>query len=226
MRVFAAAGLFAAFSAGAQIHWPLPPCDGPALTHALPTPPLPVGLPPQIGGACSVEIEANDVGFAAALICPAQHGKPAAYIYAVRRSAITASMVMDFAMLGLPGDNATRIRDMQARHQTANVWDMCDVWGPARERFNTAWQAAVRPDAPPAPSPWMVGTNGTLATRPTYPVTAGVRSRTANGAVPVRADCSIVGAIVEPVYPGSSSTFTFGYPAGGLPNSVTLCVRR
>lgn len=87
------------------------------------------------------------------------------------------------------------------------------VWCPFRERMTAGIPAAS------APTPWVVAKNGVLTTRPTYPVVSGRRSTRSNGSVPVGANCEAAGAIVE-------GPLTFGYPDGGPPNSVALCVRR
>lgn len=149
--------------AAAQVTFPLPPCEArPPLP--VPAASAPAGLPMQWGGSCTAAVEANTVGAAAALFCPRPVGPAAAYLYAVRWSAVTPAMAADFAMLGLPGgDGRERVRAFQAKYQTANVWDMCDVWGPARERFNAA-MPPPKPPAPPAPS-WVTASTSAYSLR-------------------------------------------------------------
>jgi hypothetical protein len=92
------------------------------------------------GGSCDIAtIEVNTIGGAVAYWCrrPAPL-PPLLYLYAVRWDAVTTPMMIDWMKLGLPGDDPERIVAMQTKFQTANVMDMCDVWGPARERINAA----------------------------------------------------------------------------------------
>ena len=89
------------------------------------------------------------------------------------------------------------------------------VWCPAWPKI-----AATRPAAAAsAPSAWIVAKNGTSTLRPTYLVTAGRRSTTSNGSVPVGSDCDTARGVVE-------GPLTFGYPAAAKPDSVALCVKR
>jgi len=187
MKHFIAA-LIALFTiaANAQILIPLQPCitDRPDLP--LPTPAKPVGLPQQMQGDCTSVIEANGVGAAAAFWCkrPAPQ-PPKLYLYAVRWDAITPAMLTDYAALGLPGDNAERIRAMQAKYQTKSAWDMCEVWEPMRERIN-----AAMPASEPLPV-WKVAPNGTYPDRPSYAVTNGVRATTSKTRALVGAACDM-----------------------------------
>lgn len=144
-----AATLLAPALAPAQVPWPQLPCIISPPQHALPNPvPRPVGTPQQLQGSCTAVYEANAIGGAVAFWCRQRAPKPPVlYLYAVRWSAVTPEMLADIAKLGLPGaDNRDRIRDMQARHQTQHVLDMCDVWGPMRERID-----AARPGGPLLP---------------------------------------------------------------------------
>ena len=187
--VLLAALMFAA-TAQAQIALPLLPCMDIVTPHPLTTPLRPAGLPPQYGGSCSLPIiESNATGAAAAYWCATPPpAPPALYLYAVRWSAVTVPMLADFALLGLPGDNAERIRAMRAKYQTENVWDMCDVWQPMRERINAAM---------PKPAVWRVAKNSTYLTRPAFPVIAGKRSATATGRATVGAACNCAAPVIE-----------------------------
>lgn len=102
-----------------------------------------------------------------------------------------------------------------AAPENAAVW--CPMWPKI---------AANQPAKATTPSAWMVAPSGANPTRPTYPVTGGLRSRTPNGVIAVRTDCDITGAVVEPIYAGASTSFVYGSATGTLPGSVTLCVRR
>ena len=128
--------------AQAQLTAPLPVCvevDVLKPPRAVPLPVKPIGLPVQLKGSCTTVLEANTEGAAAAFWCKQTAPKPSIlYLYAVEWSAITPAMVTDYATLGLPGDNRARIQSMQVKYQTKNVLDMCNVWGPARDRINAA----------------------------------------------------------------------------------------
>ena len=165
---------------------------GPAAPPGPVPAPYPPALPQQLGGKCtSIVVEANAKGGAVGWWCARTEPDPAAiHLYAVTWDKLTAPMLIDFARLGLPGDNAELIRSMQSKYATLHVADMCDVWIGMRDRLN-----AIRPAAlPPTPvlSPYVVTPAGTATVRPAYPVTAGKRSTTAGGtAVPGQpCDCA------------------------------------
>ncbi len=141
MRLAAAVALLLCAPAFAQVPWPQPPCE--PLVELRPVAeqaPRPIGTPVQLKGSCATVLEANDVGGAVAFWCRQTAPKPPLlYLYAVRWSAITPDMLLDAAMLGLPGgDNRDRIQAMQQRHQTEHVLDMCDVWDGMRARIDAA----------------------------------------------------------------------------------------
>lgn len=145
MRMVAVLLALAAVGPGgplAQVAAQLPECkasDQPEAPRALPTPAKPIGLPEQFGGSCTTVLEVNRIGGAAAFWCKQRAVKPPLlYLYAVEWNAVTPALLADFSHLGTPGDNRQRIADMQAKYQTRHVLDMCDVWGPARERINAA----------------------------------------------------------------------------------------
>ena len=198
------------------VTFPLLPCLESQTVRPFGAAAAPLGLPAQLGGTCALVVEVNAVGAAAAFLCPAPpNGTRAGYLYAVRRSAITSDMLLDYAALALPGDTKARMQSMQAKYQTSHILDMCDVWGPARERINAAW-AALPPDPPPVPtSTHVVAKNGTNLTRPTYAVTNGRRATSASGTVAVGVPCTLP-AFVE----GPLTYMTVG------PGLVSLCVKR
>ncbi len=150
---------------------------------------------------------------------------PATGRYYVRRVVTTRAdieaapgIVVDAVLAGWPREITAEDRLRLGRKYAHLVKPMghpenAAVWCPFRQAMIDGAPSAS------APSPWIVAKNGVLTTRPTYPVVSGRRSTRSNGNVPVGADCDMTGAIVEP-------PFNFGYPNGGPPSSVTLCVRR
>jgi hypothetical protein len=60
------------------------------------------------------------------------------YLYAVRWDAVTSGLVTDLVLGALASAQTTAIQAAHAKHQTRNVRDMCEVWGPARERILAA----------------------------------------------------------------------------------------
>ena len=207
------AALMVATTAQAQIALPLLPCMDIVTPRPVTTALRPAGLPPQYGGTCSLPIiESNATGAAAAYWCATPPpASPALYLYAVRWSAVTVPMLADFALLGLPGDNAERIRAMRAKYQTENVWDMCDVWEPMRERINAAMPA-------PAPArPWTVAKYSLQTTRPAYPVLNGVRGTTSTSRAPVGATCDCTAPLREGL--------TTYCPFTGSGTSVAICTQ-
>lgn len=207
-RLFAALSLVLSSLAHAQVTLPLPACvDRPPLP--LQTPTRAAGLPPPLTETptCGAPmIEANAIGGAAAWFCkPAIGGAPVLHLYAVRWKDLTPAMVADFSQLALPGDNAERIRAMQAKHQTANVFDLCDVWGPMRERINASIPPVDR---------FVVAKNSTYATRPSYAVVNGVRAKTSKTTIAVGAPCDASLTIQE------ASTYM-----QVAPGFVAICVK-
>ncbi|MGK2898358.1 MAG: hypothetical protein ACSLE9_06695 [Burkholderiaceae bacterium] len=199
--------------ANAQIALPLKACITDRPDWAIPAAAKPQGLPQQLGGTCGTAIvEANATGAAAAFWCRNPAPQPATlYLYAVRWSAITAPMLLVYAQQGLPGVNAERIRAMQAKYQTANVWDMCDVWEPAIARINASMPA-------PTPVPaWTVAKNGTLTTRPAfaYNANSGKRSYSSTSKATVGAACDMSVTLVE-------GATTYGLSSPGF---VAVCTK-
>ena len=205
--------LVLATAAQAQIALPLLPCQDIVTPRPLTAAVRPAGLPPQLSGTCGTPVlESNTTGAAAAYWCTnPPPAPPALYLYAVRWSAITAPMLADFARLGLPGDNAARIVAMQAKYQTESVWDMCDVWEPARERINAAMPG------PPSAQAWVVAKYSTQSSRPAYPVINGVRAvaSTSRAVVGVACDCS------KPIIEGIVTYCPFV----GSGTSVAICAK-
>ena len=209
MVLFAA--LMFATAVQAQIALPLQPCMDIVTPRPLTAALRPAGLPPQYGGTCSAPIiESNATGAAAAYWCAASPpSPPALYLYAVRWNAMTVPMLADFALLGLPGDNAERIRAMRAKYQTENVWDMCDVWEPMRGRINAAMPAPV------AAPLWTVSKYSMQTTRPAYTVTNGVRGTTSTSRATVGAACDCAAPIREGL--------TTYCPFAGSGAAVSMC---
>jgi hypothetical protein len=212
--------LLTATFAQAQVSLPLPACvDRAPLPLQMPA--KPIGLPPALPAPAIAPptssstncgpamLEANAVGGAAAYYCRQPGGAPVLYLYAVRWSAVTPAMVADFAALGLPGDNAERIRAMQATYQTSNVYDMCDVWGPMRERINAAMPVVD-------PQIYKTPTTGTLTL---YTVANGVRSGIVAGRkAPAGAACDCNASKL------AVGTLTYcALPAPASNSEVTLC---
>ncbi len=203
-------------AARAQAGSPLPVCVQ-ASPRPAPAPAAPECLPAALGGPGALILEANSVGAAAAWWCAPPGGRVALKLYAVRWASMTPGMALDAAALGLPGDNAARIKAMLERHQTGSSLDMCDVWGPIRDRINAAMPAPV--PAPPTAS-WVVARFSLQPTRPAYPVTAGVRGTAAAAQrAPVGAACDCTSPIAEG--PVTYCPFT-----GGAPGLVTACARQ
>lgn len=218
--LFAAAAALALLAAApralGQAGTPLPACVAAA---PRPAPPAvaPACLPAALGGPGALILEANATGAAAAWWCAPAGGAVSLQLYAVRWSAITPAMVLDFAVLGLAGDNSARIKAMRERHQTGHALDMCDVWGPIRERINAAMPAPL-----PAPqaATWTVARFSVQPTRPAFAASKGVRSATAAAVrAPVGAACDCAAPIVE-------GAQTYCPWAGGQTNLVTACARQ
>ncbi len=178
MKRAAASVLAACLTLGAaaamafEITQPLPPCVDRGAPLPAPVAVRPIGLPPVLDGRCHwVLPEVNAVGAAAAWWCERENKPPLLIPYAVEWAAVTPEMRDDFVALMWPGDRAARMQAMQTKYGTKHFLDMCNVWGPMRERIN-----AARP-ADPVPVTWTV-----------LPVSTGVRPSylLAPSGVPVR----------------------------------------
>lgn len=92
------------------------------------------------GAGTAMIVESNDAGAAAAWWCKATSKAkgPTLYLYAVRWESLTTAMLADAALVGLSGAKAAGIQAHLLKYQTSNIRDMCDVWGPARERILAA----------------------------------------------------------------------------------------
>lgn len=211
-------GAFVLTNAYAQVmSFPIPACVPRAPLTTLPVPVAPNGLPDRMGGICPGLIEVNAAGAAAAFACPLAGGSPILYLYAVRWASITPAMLTDFAQLGLPGDNAERIKLLQAHYQDTNVWDMCDVWGPARERINALMPTTPTPPPISAPLSWVVAKYSLQSTRPAYRVVSGARSTTSTSRAAVGATCDCAAPIQEGI--------TTWCPFTGSGGAVSVCVK-
>ena len=152
--------LMFATAAQAQISVPLLPCTAIVTPRALDLPVRPAGVPDALKLqdpsvlSCKTIVEVNTVGGAAAMWCGTK-----LYLYAVRWTSVNQQMMADFMDLAMPGDTPEKMRAMQAKYQDTNVWDMCDVWGPARDRINAAM---------PAPVTWVVAKFSVQPTRPGF----------------------------------------------------------
>ena len=193
MKYIAILLYFIATFAYGQITLPIPMCiNRDAL--AVQDPVRPLGLPPPAPNpsliaakttttlvSCGTPmLEANPIGGAVAYFCKAPKVvEPTLYLYAVRWRDVTTAMLEDFALLSTPGDNLNRIQEMAKKYQTNNVWDMCDVWGPMRERINVKY-AALTP-----PIIWTVSKYSTQITRPAYAINDGIRSSVSASRAPV-----------------------------------------
>ena len=157
------------------------------------------GLPAQLKGPCtSIVVEANLKGGAVGWWCPKITPETAQIqLYATTWEALTLPMMIDFARLGLPGDNAELIRSMQVKYATLHVADMCDVWVGLRDRLN-----ASRPVSLPLPDTgWKaVGTtifnfaNGRLVSSTGRAATKGARC---DGATVATAGANIYQGLVS-----------------------------
>lgn len=100
----------------------------------------PVCLPAPTGAGTAMIVESNDAGAAAAWWCKATSKAkgPTLYLYAVRWESLTTAMLADAALVGLSGAKAAGIQAHLLKYQTSSIRDMCDVWGPARERILAA----------------------------------------------------------------------------------------
>ena len=215
MSVQTAASIAALWASGAiayEITQPLPPCENRA-PLAAPVAARPIGLPPILDGQCKwVLPEVNTVGAAAAWWCERPDKPPLLIPYAVEWASVTPEMRDDFVALMWPGDRAARMQAMQAKYGTKHFLDMCNVWGPMRERIN----AARPPD--PVPSAWRVAPFGTQRTRPAYKL-AGVTLGAASGRADVGAACAC------PSTPLVINRATHCPVAAGPVDVVTACER-
>lgn len=161
--------------------------------------------------------------------CKSADGKyRARWIVTTPRAIKDIGLLKDAFLAGWPNLSAEARATLAAKYaylvlpldapELAAVW--CPVWPQI---------TAGTPVVSPTPSAWIVAKNGLNTTRPTYPVIAGLRSKTPNGVAAVGTDCDTAAAILEPVVAGSTVMLTWGYPVprGAAPaGSVTLCVRR
>lgn len=163
--------LWAVAAMAFELTQPLPPCVDRAEALPAPVAARPIGLPPVLDGRCRwVLPEVNAVGAAAAWWCERENKPPLLIPYAVEWAAVTPEMRDDFVALMWPGDRAARMQAMQAKYGTKHFLDMCNVWGPMRERIN-----AARP-ADPVPATWVVAPVST-GQRPSYLLTGEALTR-------------------------------------------------
>lgn len=132
-------GLLLAQSAFAQT-WLASPCVvGPPLYATPNTAAKPACLPAPAGAGTAPILETNDYGMAGAWWCKSSSGKPPTlYLYAVRWESLTTAMLTDATLVALSSAKTTTIQAHLLKYQTADIRDMCDVWGPARERILAA----------------------------------------------------------------------------------------
>lgn len=123
--------------AGAQT-WLTAPC----IVSAEPLYPVPTTaakpmcLPAPAGAGTALVIESNDAGVAGAWWCKGASGKPPTlYLYAARWDSMSTTMLADAAVVALSSAKTSAIQAHLAKYQTADIRDMCDVWGPAAERI-------------------------------------------------------------------------------------------
>lgn len=99
----------------------------------------PVCLPSPAGAGTAPIVEINESGMAGAWWCKGSSGKaPTLYLYAVRWDALTVEMLADATLVALSTAKTTAIQGHLAKYQTRDIVDMCEVWGPARERILAA----------------------------------------------------------------------------------------
>lgn len=141
-HAFAAAGIaLLSLSASGQTALLTTPCtESAAPLYAVPTTAAkPVCLPAPAGAGTALVVESNDAGIAGAWWCKGATGKPPTlYLYAVRWESLTTAMLTDAALVALSSAKTAAIQAHQLKYQTSDIRDMCDVWGPARERINAA----------------------------------------------------------------------------------------
>lgn len=212
---------------GQPVTFPLAPCVDRPTALTVPAPGTPPGKPAQWGGQCSTHLHTSTVGAAALMLCPRPGGgTPLVGLYAVRWSALTPAMAGEFA--ALPFQPAASAVEFQRKYATQHVLDMCDVWGPARERWNAAYAAATTP-VQPAPQ-WLVAIFGVQDTRPAFTVVAGKRGPQATTRAPVttgqapnkqRVPCDCSAPVVE----GATTYCPWRTDAGPVAGFVTVCVR-
>lgn len=137
--IFAFALLLLAGPALAQT-WLTSPCSVAGPLYPVPTTAAkPQCLPAPKGAGTAPIVESNIAGAAAAWWCKQPGGKPPVlYLYAVRWEAITPALVTDLVLGALAGARTGAIQTATLKHQTTDIRDMCDVWGPAVPRIAAA----------------------------------------------------------------------------------------
>lgn len=142
IRVLLCAALVGVVEPATAQTWLTTPCiDSARPLYAVPTTaPKPICLPAPAGAGTALIVEVNDFGTSAGWWCKRSGKDPALYLYAVRWEAVTPALVMDLALGALSSSKTTAIQSVQAKHQTDDIRDMCDVWGPMAPRL-----LAVRP---------------------------------------------------------------------------------
>jgi hypothetical protein len=100
----------------------------------------PACLPAPAGTGTAPIVESNDSGIAGAWWCKASSASkpPRLYLYAVRWDAMTTAMLADAAIVALSGSKTAAMQAHLLKYQTSDIRDMCDVWGPARDRILAA----------------------------------------------------------------------------------------
>ena len=100
----------------------------------------PICLPAPAGAGTAPIIESNEFGVAGAWWCKASSASaaPKLYLYAARWEALTTAMLADAAIVALSSAKTTAVQAHLLKYQTENIRDMCEVWGPARDRILAA----------------------------------------------------------------------------------------
>jgi len=163
------------------------------------------------GSGTPAVLEPNAAGVAVAWWCPGTF-TPTLALYAVRWDALTDPMRSQLSALPGATSPAAAIEQMRIAHATTPLSDdaLRAIWEPARARI-----LASRP----ADTVWLVARNGTTLTRPSYPVTDGVRSTIASA---VRATVDMTcGCMRLRVVEGTSTYCAFD----GASALVALCTR-
>jgi hypothetical protein len=96
-------------------------------------------------------------GVASAHWCPGKYA-PTLTLHAVRWSAVTPALAAELDALRSSTTAPAAMAAMRAKHTTAPLSDLTDVWLPLVDRINAS---------KPALPVWVVAKNGTTSTRPT-----------------------------------------------------------